>query len=198
MANQPVVHFSVCRDEWGTLTVDNVYITNAAGNIVQVNPLFNFFGPPPLTQEVTGNPTGTVTPATVKGGALSSQWNDYTVDLKGPDGGVVKLPVSQVLTANPVTGTPGFSNSTQAEGTFRNAWAGWLTGLYNAIQRLVGASPSITNITFEAPSIDEVDSQWFFYNNAAVDGTTDPLTFDVTEVGSSKFGREIAVGDYII
>lgn len=189
---RPVVHFAVLRDGWGHITMDQVDIGNFPVSITK-----NYLGTPPLTQIMTGNPTGTATPASIKGGGLSSQWNDYTVKLKGPDGATVEMPVAQVLTSTPDQLNPGIDNLTQADGTARKAWAGWFWSIYNALKRLGGERGAI-QINFEAPSIDENDSQWFFTSNDSADGTTDPLTIDVTEVGTSKYNRSLAVGDYII
>lgn len=73
--------------------------------------------------------------------------------------------------------------------TFSKPWARWLVDLY---QYLSGQSPaSASTLTFECPSIDETDSEW--YATGKIDGSTDPITVTVTFVNQSRFGIQYTV-----
>jgi hypothetical protein len=73
--------------------------------------------------------------------------------------------------------------------TFSKPWARWIVDLYNY---LIGQSPaSTTTLTFECPSVDETDSEW--YATGTIDGSTDPATIGVTFVGQSRWGIQVTI-----
>lgn len=73
-----------------------------------------------------------------------------------------------------------------------NSWGGWTTAVWDQLRQLRAGN----NVTFQAPSVDEMDYGW--YGQGVIDSTTDPVTFTMAMQGASRFGRTFQVGDYIL
>ena len=80
----------------------------------------------------------------------------------------------------------------QQNETLGRSNTGWFEAVYNELKKRWNG----TQVTFEAPSIDELDPLYF--GRGTVDGSTDPVTFTATWNASSAFGRTLQVGDYIL
>lgn len=76
---------------------------------------------------------------------------------------------------------------------------GWQKGWATPVsQRLIalGGNTRLQILAFECPSIDTTDMAWG--GSGTIDATTDPVTLQVAPFGTSIYGRELAVGDFII
>lgn len=79
---------------------------------------------------------------------------------------------------------------------FGKAWAqGWITPMTNRLVAL-GGNLQEQLVAFECPSLDTTDIAWGA--SGTIDGITDPVTVQATPFGTSVYGRQFAVGDYVI
>ena len=108
--------------------------------------------------------------------------------------GLPQPPLNQAMLGSPPTST-----ATPLDGSGQSAvctstpWGMWFVQLVNRVNSLgLGTVP----ILLECPSVDEDDLGWG--GGGTIDATTDPVTFDVTIFGTSRYGRKFSVGDYIL
>jgi hypothetical protein len=101
---------------------------------------------------------------------------------------------------HPVTASPSgaravpASGQTRADALMNEPWGGYVRGLVRRVNSFSNATPTIT---LETPSLDETDLAWYF--TGTIPGTAgNTATFAVTAVNQSKYGRKLAVGDYIM
>ncbi len=82
-------------------------------------------------------------------------------------------------------------------GLMGKAWAqGWVTPVSRRLVSL-GGNTQFQLLSFVCPSLDQTDNAWGF--NGDIDATSDPAQIiNLTQFGTSNFGRSLAVGDYIL
>lgn len=111
--------------------------------------------------------------------------------------GLPQPPLNQVVLGGGPTGAgPNLTTAQQQEACISNPWGLWFVNLVNRINQATGQQGSTVNLTFECPSID--DSDVAFFGSGTIDATTDPVTFTAATMGTSIYGRALAVGDYIL
>jgi hypothetical protein len=107
-------------------------------------------------------------------------------------------PLNQpMLGTQPTSTAPPVTPPAAAAGTPSTGWGtGWFMSVYRAIHQLTAGGSASQTVSFECPSLDDADMNWGAY--ASIDGTTDPVTVTAQTFGASLYGRQFAVGDYVL
>ena len=111
-----------------------------------------------------------------------------------------KPPVIYPQLREPVLGQPPTATAPSNLGdqgqVMSRAWGqNWAVPVTNRLNALGGAT-NLQLLQFEAPSLDTTDMLWFA--TGSIDALADPVTITAPVTGTSIYGRDFAVGDYII
>jgi hypothetical protein len=83
-----------------------------------------------------------------------------------------------------------------AKSLISKAWGqGWANTVSQRLAAL-GGNSDYQLLTFECPSLDTTDMAWGA--TGSIDGVTDPVQVTAPLFGASIYGRQFAVGDYVL
>jgi hypothetical protein len=94
------------------------------------------------------------------------------------------------------TATASTSRIALAKALMSQAWGqGWANTVSQRLAAL-GGNSDYQLLTFECPSLDTTDMAWGA--QGSIDGVTDPIQVTAPLFGTSVYGRQFAVGDYVL
>lgn len=108
---------------------------------------------------------------------------------------VIQPPLREAVLGQPQTSTGPVSRGDEPQLMSRAWGVNWAVPVTNRLNAL-GGDTNLQLLGFQCPSVDSTDMGW--YATGTMDATTDPITITAPITGTSLYGRQFAVGDYVI